>query len=56
MTVAEARRMPHISSQDFAKRLQRTRSKDDGPLPENEKPESDEEDIADWLRLFGELP
>lgn len=55
-TVAEARRMPHISSQDFAERLQRAPSKVEGPLLENEKPESNEEDIADWLRLFGDLP
>ena len=52
--VAKARRMPHISSQEFAQRLLQAPQMDNEPS-ENEKPELGEEDIADWLKLFGDL-
>jgi predicted RNA-binding protein with PIN domain len=54
-SVAKARRMPHMASQEFARRLLQTRQTGNR-LSDNEKPELNEEDIADWLRLFGDLP
>jgi predicted RNA-binding protein with PIN domain len=53
-TVARARGMPHTTSQDFAQRLLRAPEQHDGPSVD-EKPELAEEEIADWLKLFGDL-
>ena len=52
-SVAVARRMPHLTSQEFARRLQETRETTGAP-PESDDPEVNEEELADWLRLFGE--
>jgi hypothetical protein len=45
--------MPFMSSQEFASRLQQSR-KTTGKTSDSDKPELPEEDLADWLRLFGD--
>jgi predicted RNA-binding protein with PIN domain len=51
--VAKARRMPFMTSQEFARRLQQARQTTDNSS-DTDKPEMLEEDLADWLRLFGD--
>jgi predicted RNA-binding protein with PIN domain len=51
--VARARRMPYMTSQEFAQQIQQARQPAGTPS-KSDKPELNEEDLAEWLRLFGD--
>ncbi len=60
--VAKERRMPHRRSEDFALELAEAEQAQRGlpaspAMPElNEKPQINEQEIAEWLELFGPVP
>ncbi len=59
IAAAQKRRLPHLRSEDFAEKMGRDKQKRAAPppsLPETDDPKISENEVAEWLAIFGPTP